>query len=71
MLVKVRNFIREIVIYLQWFIYVKLYKMNIDKTAKISFSAKLDKTNPKGIYIGSESYIAGGVSCFLMIILVL
>ncbi len=60
MLVKVRNFIREIVIYLQWFIYVKLYKMNIDKIAKISFSAKLDKTNPKGIYIGSESYISGG-----------
>jgi len=60
MLVKVRNFIREIVIYLQWFIYVKLYKMNIDKIAKISFSTKLDKTNRKGIYIGSESYIAGG-----------
>ena len=62
MLVKLRNIIREIVIYLQWFVYVKLYKMNIDKSAKISFSSKLDKRNPKGVYIGSESYIAGGNS---------
>ena len=64
MLVKLRNIIREIVIYLQWFVYVKLYKMNIDKSAKISFSSKLDKTNPKGVYIGSESYIAGGAIVF-------
>ena len=33
--------------------------MNISDSAKISFYAKLDKTNPKGIFIGTESYIAG------------
>ena len=64
MLVTLRNLTREIIIYLQWFIYVKLYKMNIHKTAKISFSANLDKTNPKGIYIGKESYIAVGSVVF-------
>jgi len=38
--------------------------MNISDSAKISFSAKLDKTNPKGIFIGTESYIAGGAIVF-------
>lgn len=38
--------------------------MNIDKSARISFGAKLDKTNPKGVHIGKNSYIASGAIIF-------
>ena len=38
--------------------------MNISHSARISFGAKLDKTNPKGIYIGPESYVASGALIF-------
>ena len=34
--------------------------MNIDKSAKLSFGAILDKSNPKGVHIGEESFIASG-----------
>jgi hypothetical protein len=68
MILKIRLFIREIVIASRYLYLTKIYGMNISKSAKISFSAKLDKTNPKGIYIGSESYVAGGGLYFLMII---
>ena len=43
--------------------------MNISHSARISYGAKLDKTNPKGIYIGSESYVASGALIFHMIFL--
>ena len=64
MLLKIRNIVREIVLYFQWFLYVKLYNMKIDKTAKISFAAILDKTYPQGVHIGYESYIASGALVF-------
>ena len=32
--------------------------MDIGKGVKISFKAKLDKTNPKGIHIGDGTYVA-------------
>lgn len=38
--------------------------MNIHKTARISFGTKLDKTNPKDVYIGEESYFASGAILF-------
>ena len=38
--------------------------MHIDKTARISFGVKLDLTNPRGIYIGKETYIASGAIIF-------
>lgn len=38
--------------------------MHIDKTARISFGTKLDKTNPKGVFIGEESYFASGAILF-------
>lgn len=60
---KIRNFFRVFFIYCSYFIY-KLYGMNISRTARISFGAKLDKTNPKGIYIGANSYVASGSIIF-------
>lgn len=38
--------------------------MDISKSARISFGTKLDKTNPKGVHIGEESYLASGVILF-------
>lgn len=38
--------------------------MDVDRTARVSFGAKLDKTNPQGIHIGKNSYIASGAIIF-------
>lgn len=59
-----RNFIRLIVISIRHFVFTKLYKMKIHKTARISFGTNLDKTNPKGVHIGEESYFASGAILF-------
>jgi acetyltransferase-like isoleucine patch superfamily enzyme len=44
----------------RFFILTKVYGMNISPLARIALGARLDKTNPKGIYIGPESYVATG-----------
>jgi len=36
------------------------YKMNLSKTCRFSLRVNFDKTNPKGIYVGDETYIAFG-----------
>lgn len=63
-MVKIRMLVRIVVIRILYVIYTSMYKMDISKTARISFNAKLDKTNPKGIHIGDESYIASGAIIF-------
>lgn len=45
-------------------LYTKIYGMHLNKKARISFGAKLDKTNPKGIYIDEDSYVASGAIIF-------
>lgn len=60
LVVKLREFIRLIVLSYQHFVLIKLYKMDISSSARISFRTYLDKTHPKGIHIGDESYIASG-----------
>ena len=55
-----RENLRKIVLKYRHFIYVSIYKMNISKTALISYGAVLDKAYPKGINIGNETYIASG-----------
>lgn len=60
----IRNLIRLIIINCYYFIYTKIYGMNISKTARISVRAKLDLTNPKGVNIGDETYIASGAIIF-------
>ena len=59
-MVKIRNCIRLVAIFIRYFILTKIYGMDISRTARISFGAKLDKTNPKGIHIGEESFVASG-----------
>lgn len=40
--------------------YRKVWKMNIGNGARLSMKCNLDKTNPKGIFVGKETYIAFG-----------
>ena len=52
--VQLRNFILDLRINY----YRKVYGMKIGRGVKISLNAKLDKTNPKGVSIGDDTYIA-------------
>lgn len=42
------------------FVNRKLFKMDLSPTCRYSLSVKFDKTNPKGVHVGSETYIAFG-----------
>lgn len=64
MIVTIRETIRLLVLYIQYVLYVKIYGMRISRSARISFGARLDKTNPHGIQIGDESYVASGAIIF-------
>ena len=59
-----RNIVRLIAITVRQWILCGVYGMDIDKTARISYGTILDKTNPKGVHIGEESYIASGAIVF-------
>ena len=63
-LVKLREWLRWILLQPYFFILTKLYGMHISSTARISLRAKLDRTYPQGIYIGDETYIASGALVF-------
>ena len=54
--------IRRLLLNIRHFYLTKLWGMDIDKTVKLSLSAKLDFTFPAGIHIGSESYITFGAA---------
>ncbi|WP_424191128.1 acyltransferase [Sulfuricurvum sp.] len=64
MAVSIRNKMRELVLSVQYFVFTKIFKMDIHPSAKISFGAKIDKTYPEGIHIGKESYVASGAIVF-------
>jgi len=59
-MIKIRNKFHILLTSIKRFVLRKIYHMNISPTARVSVGAYLDKTNPKGIYIGDESYIAYG-----------
>lgn len=59
-----RNIVRLVAITVRQWILCGVYGMDIDKTARISYGTILDKTNPKGVHIGEESYIASGAIVF-------
>lgn len=64
MILIIRNVIRFSVLCFRYLLLVYLYKMDIHPTARISFGTKLDKTNPRGIHIGEETYLASGSIIF-------
>jgi acetyltransferase-like isoleucine patch superfamily enzyme len=57
---KIRNKFHILLTAMRRSVLRRIYHMNISPTARISFGAYLDKTNPKDIYIGDESFVAVG-----------
>jgi acetoacetyl-CoA synthetase len=57
---KVRERLRELAVALRTRYMVTVWKMEIGEGTTISFSAKLDKTNPRGIHIGKYTTITFG-----------
>jgi len=39
-------------------LYTKVFKMDLHPSCTFSLSAKFDKTNPRGIHVGENSYVA-------------
>jgi acetyltransferase-like isoleucine patch superfamily enzyme len=52
------QWIRRFIVRVKWHYYTKFWGMDIDPTANYSLDVRFDKTNPRGIHIGAESYIA-------------
>lgn len=50
--------IRHILVKSRYFLYTKIWGMDIHPTANFSLSVKFDRTYPKGMHIGAHSYIA-------------
>ena len=57
----VRTLLRKYAFKWWWFKAVKIYGNHLAPTVRLSSTTKLDKTNPKGVYIADYTYLAGGV----------
>jgi acetyltransferase-like isoleucine patch superfamily enzyme len=57
---KIRDWIRELVIVVRRRYYVQVWHMDLGEGVSISTSAKLDKTNPRGIHIGKYTTVTFG-----------
>jgi acetyltransferase-like isoleucine patch superfamily enzyme len=42
--------------------FIRIWQMDIGEGAVVSFSAKLDKTNPRGVHIGKYSVVSFGAA---------
>ncbi|WP_351011757.1 acyltransferase [Shewanella sp. S1-58-MNA-CIBAN-0166] len=56
------RFLRRFILELRIKYLKNIYGMNISKGVLLSSKCNLDKTNPKGVYIGEDSYIAFGAT---------
>jgi len=52
------QFIRKVIVRAKWYYYTKFWGMDIDPTANYSLDVRFDKTFPKGVHIGAETYVA-------------
>ena len=59
---RVRDSLREVVLGFRRHYLVRVWKMDIGEGTAISGSAKLDKTNPRGIHIGKYSVVTFGAA---------
>jgi acetyltransferase-like isoleucine patch superfamily enzyme len=59
---RIRDRLREAMIELRRQYFVRVWHMDIGKGTAISTSAKLDKTNPQGIHIGSYTVLTFGTA---------
>lgn len=51
-------FVKRFFVKLKWYYYTKFWGMDIHPTASYSLDVRFDKTNPRGVHIGEESYVA-------------
>ena len=56
----VRDIVRLAAISLRHIYFTRIYGMDISSTARVSFGARIDRTNPKGVHIDDDSYITSG-----------
>ncbi len=56
------QWLRRLIIRLKWLYLTKFWRMDIKSTASFSLSARFDKTNPAGIHIGDDTYVAFGAA---------
>jgi len=54
---KIRDWLREAVIVVRRQYFVRVWHMELGEGTAISTSAKLDKTNPRGIHIGKYTVV--------------
>jgi acetyltransferase-like isoleucine patch superfamily enzyme len=59
-LVTLRIRLRALALALRWYYLTKVWGMDLAPNCDISFSAKLDKTNPRGIHVGRYSVVTFG-----------
>ena len=50
--------LRHVLVKAKWLVYTRVWGMDIDPTATFSLSVRFDKTYPRGVHIGAETYIA-------------
>ncbi|MDB5561779.1 MAG: O-acetyltransferase LpxA-like protein [Hyphomicrobiales bacterium] len=50
--------IRKAIVRAKWYYYTRFWGMDIDPTANFSLDVRFDKTFPKGVHIGAETYVA-------------
>jgi acetyltransferase-like isoleucine patch superfamily enzyme len=53
---------RQVVLRVTYFLYGTLYGMDLGQGVRISWTARLDRTNPKGIHIGDYTAITAGAA---------
>ena len=58
----IRESLRLVLIELRRQYFVRIWKMDIGAGTSISFSAKLDKTNPTGLHIGTHTTVTFGAA---------
>jgi len=59
---RMRERVRDLVIGVRRQYFIHVWKMDIGEGTSISMSAKLDKTNPRGIHIGTYSTVTFGAA---------
>jgi acetyltransferase-like isoleucine patch superfamily enzyme len=64
---RIRELLREVVLRLRRQYLVRVWQMDIGEGTAISGSAKLDKTNPRGVHIGNklDRDVHIGDNCFI------
>ncbi|MGE3874317.1 MAG: DapH/DapD/GlmU-related protein [Parvibaculaceae bacterium] len=54
--------LQRLLVKLRWIYFTKFWGMDIHPSTIMSLSVRLDKTNPKGIHIGRDTYVAFDVA---------